>query len=269
MHWGSPTADNHQDQRSGRPDGARRPTTARWTGSDWSWCAMRGGRRHGGGQPCQHGNLHQFSSEQWPMRPRQPQRAYQQGYRHLQCTLHGGHWRRHRLHEPGRDLDQLDRRALPGLPGRQRPVQCKHLGHHHGCRRHGPLRRRRACRLCQGRRAEEPQEAGGDQQALHRAHPPALGTVERAEGCHGELEGPSPGVGGQARLQCLGADPVLGGELGADGPTHGRRGGRRFGDVLHARVYAGGMRRVSEREQLSFVSFDQLDVGNGCIQHTA
>ena len=86
-------------------------------------------------------------------------------------------------------------------------------------------------------------------------------------GCHGELEGPSPGVGGQARLQCLGADPVLGGELGADGPTHGRRGGRRFGDVLHARVYAGGMRRVSEREQLSFVSFDQLDVGNGCIEH--
>ena len=81
MHWGSPTADNHQDQRSGRPDGARRPTTAHWTGSDWSWCAMRGGRRHGGGQPCKHGNLHQLSSEQWPMWPRQPQRAHQQGGR--------------------------------------------------------------------------------------------------------------------------------------------------------------------------------------------
>mmetsp|Transcript_122076 Transcript_122076/g.171793 ORF Transcript_122076/g.171793 Transcript_122076/m.171793 type:complete len:244 (-) Transcript_122076:410-1141(-) len=239
MHWGSPTADNHQDQRSGRPDGARRPTTARWTGSDWSWCAMRGGRRHGGGQPCQHGNLHQFSSEQWPMRPRQPQRAYQQGYRHLQCTLHGGHWRRHRLHEPGRDPHQLDRRALPGLPGRQRPVRCKHLGHHHGCRRHGPLRRRRACRLCQGRRPEEPQEAGAHQRPLHGSHlPPPLGGSEESagiEGCHGQSEGPAPKVGVEDWLQCLGADDVLRGEHGADDPTHERWHCRRCRDV-HARV---------------------------------
>mmetsp|Transcript_56986 Transcript_56986/g.135896 ORF Transcript_56986/g.135896 Transcript_56986/m.135896 type:complete len:249 (+) Transcript_56986:430-1176(+) len=241
MHWGSPAADHHQDQRSRRPDGARRPTTAHRTGSDWSWCAMRGGRRHGGRQPRQHGHLHQLGCEQWSMRPRQPQRPNKQGYWHFQRIVHGGHWRRYRLHEPGRDVHQSHCGSLPGLPGRQCTLWSKHLGYHHGCRGHGSLWRCRARCLCRGRRPEEPQEARAHQRPIHGAHLPApLGGSEEsagAEGCHGQSEGPAPKVGGQARLQCLGADHVFRGEPGADDPTDERWNCWRCGDVVHARVF--------------------------------